>query len=126
LGSQQLTFPLLSPGKAGGIGVAISHIRASGSYIRGTNGHSNGLVPMLRNFNETARYVDQGGGKRKGSFAMCLGHFGMVDQGHQEGFCVPQDVMDFCYVSGLKSSPTLATLDSKFPLSNLSPRSVPA
>eukprot|EP00435_Cladocopium_sp_Y103_P049916 s129_g15.t1 len=57
---------------AGGIGVAISHIRASGSYIRGTNGHSNGLVPMLRNFNETARYVDQGGGKRKGSFAMYL------------------------------------------------------
>ena len=59
--------------KAGGIGVAISNVRASGSYIRGTNGHSNGLVPMLRNFNETARYVDQGGGKRKGSFAMCLG-----------------------------------------------------
>lgn len=50
--------------------MAISNIRASGSYIRGTNGHSNGLVPMLRNFNETARYVDQGGGKRKGSFAM--------------------------------------------------------
>merc|ERR1739848_713042 len=43
-----------------------------GSYIRGTNGYSNGLVPMLRNFNETARYVDQGGGKRKGSFAMYL------------------------------------------------------
>ena len=57
---------------AGGIGVAISNIRASSSYIRGTNGHSNGLVPMLRNFNETARYVDQGGGKRKGSFAMYL------------------------------------------------------
>eukprot|EP00413_Alexandrium_margalefii_P017900 CAMPEP_0204530348 /NCGR_PEP_ID=MMETSP0661-20131031/10568_1 /ASSEMBLY_ACC=CAM_ASM_000606 /TAXON_ID=109239 /ORGANISM="Alexandrium margalefi, Strain AMGDE01CS-322" /LENGTH=812 /DNA_ID=CAMNT_0051536437 /DNA_START=53 /DNA_END=2491 /DNA_ORIENTATION=+ len=57
---------------AGGIGVAISNIRASGSYIRGTNGYSNGLVPMLRNFNETARYVDQGGGKRKGSFAMYL------------------------------------------------------
>merc|ERR1719242_2372861 len=48
---------------AGGIGVAISNVRAQGSYIRGTNGHSNGLVPMLRNFNETARYVDQGGGK---------------------------------------------------------------
>ena len=47
-------------------------MRAGGSYIRGTNGHSNGLVPMLRNFNETARYVDQGGGKRKGSFAMYL------------------------------------------------------
>merc|ERR1719161_3020122 len=57
---------------AGGIGVAISEIRASGSYIRGTNGYSNGLVPMLRVFNDTARYVDQGGGKRKGSFAMYL------------------------------------------------------
>lgn len=57
---------------AGGIGLACSNIRASGSYIRGTNGYSNGLVPMLRNFNETARYVDQGGGKRKGSFAMYL------------------------------------------------------
>ncbi|CAE8621930.1 unnamed protein product [Polarella glacialis] len=57
---------------AGGIGVAISNVRAKGSYIRGTNGHSNGLVPMLRNFNETARWVDQGGGKRKGSFAMYL------------------------------------------------------
>merc|ERR1712178_98589 len=57
---------------AGGIGVAVSGIRAAGSYIRGTNGYSNGLVPMLRNFNETARYVDQGGGKRKGSFAMYL------------------------------------------------------
>jgi ribonucleoside-diphosphate reductase alpha subunit len=57
---------------AGGIGVAISNVRAKGAYIRGTNGHSNGLVPMLRNFNETARYVDQGGGKRKGSFAMYL------------------------------------------------------
>merc|ERR1711988_610281 len=57
---------------AGGIGVAVSGVRAAGSYIRGTNGYSNGLVPMLRNFNETARYVDQGGGKRKGSFAMYL------------------------------------------------------
>jgi len=57
---------------AGGIGVACSNVRAKGSYIRGTNGHSNGLIPMLRNFNETARYVDQGGGKRKGSFAMYL------------------------------------------------------
>merc|ERR1712159_322418 len=55
---------------AGGIGVAVSEIRASGSYIRGTNGTSNGLVPMLRVFDSTARYVDQGGGKRKGSFAM--------------------------------------------------------
>merc|ERR1711920_626632 len=58
--------------QAGGIGVAVSNVRASGAYIRGTNGYSNGLVPMLRNFNETARYVDQGGGKRKGSFAMYL------------------------------------------------------
>jgi len=57
---------------AGGIGVAISNVRAQGSYVRGTNGYSNGLVPMLRNFNATARYVDQGGGKRKGSFAMYL------------------------------------------------------
>jgi ribonucleoside-diphosphate reductase alpha subunit len=57
---------------AGGIGVAFSNVRASGAYIRGTNGYSNGIVPLLRNFNETARYVDQGGGKRKGSFAMYL------------------------------------------------------
>eukprot|EP00919_Chromeraceae_sp_WS-2016_P066402 GHVR01157072.1.p1 GENE.GHVR01157072.1~~GHVR01157072.1.p1 ORF type:complete len:651 (-),score=113.23 GHVR01157072.1:149-2101(-) len=57
---------------AGGIGVAIHKIRASESYIRGTNGKSNGIVPMLRVFNDTARYVDQGGGKRKGSFAMYL------------------------------------------------------
>jgi len=57
---------------AGGIGVAISNIRAGGSYIRGTNGYSNGLVPMLRVYNDTARYVDQGGGKRKGAFAMYL------------------------------------------------------
>ena len=57
---------------AGGIGVSISNIRAAGSYIRGSNGYSNGIVPMLRVFNDTARYVDQGGGKRKGSFAMYL------------------------------------------------------
>jgi len=55
---------------AGGIGFSIHDIRASGSYIRGTNGQSNGIVPMLRVFNDTARYVDQGGGKRKGSFAV--------------------------------------------------------
>ena len=55
---------------AGGIGLSIHDIRASGSYIRGTNGTSNGVVPMLRVFNDTARYVDQGGGKRKGSFAI--------------------------------------------------------
>jgi ribonucleoside-diphosphate reductase alpha subunit len=57
---------------AGGIGVAIHNIRASQSYIRGTNGTSNGIVPMLRVFNNTARYVDQGGGKRKGSIAIYL------------------------------------------------------
>nr|WKN37461.1 ribonucleoside-diphosphate reductase subunit alpha [Tunicatimonas sp. TK19036] len=57
---------------AGGIGLSIHHVRATGSYIRGTNGTSNGIVPMLRNFDMTARYVDQGGGKRKGSFAIYL------------------------------------------------------
>lgn len=57
---------------AGGIGLACHKIRASGSYIRGTNGKSNGIVPMLRIFNATARYVDQGGGKRKGSFAIYM------------------------------------------------------
>jgi ribonucleoside-diphosphate reductase alpha chain len=57
---------------AGGIGLAIHNVRATGSYIKGTNGTSNGIVPMLRVFNETARYVDQGGGKRKGSFAIYL------------------------------------------------------
>lgn len=57
---------------AGGIGLSIHKIRAKGSYIKGTNGVSNGLVPMLRNFDMTARYVDQGGGKRKGSFAIYL------------------------------------------------------
>ncbi len=57
---------------AGGIGLSTSHVRATGSYINGTNGASNGLVPMLRVFNTTARYVDQGGGKRKGSFAIYL------------------------------------------------------
>ena len=55
---------------AGGIGLSIHNIRATGSYIKGTNGTSNGVVPMLRVFNDTARYVDQGGGKRKGSFAI--------------------------------------------------------
>ncbi len=57
---------------AGGIGLSIHNIRATGSYIKGTNGTSNGIVPMLRVFNDTARYVDQGGGKRKGSFAIYL------------------------------------------------------
>jgi ribonucleoside-diphosphate reductase alpha chain len=57
---------------AGGIGLAIHNIRATGSYIAGTNGTSNGIVPMLQVFNDTARYVDQGGGKRKGSFAVYI------------------------------------------------------
>ena len=57
---------------AGGIGLHIHNIRATGTHIRGTNGTSNGIIPMLRNFNETARYVDQGGGKRNGSFAIYL------------------------------------------------------
>jgi ribonucleotide reductase alpha subunit len=66
---------------AGGIGLSVHNIRASESYIRGTNGHSNGLVPMLKVFNDTARYVDQGGGKRKGSFAVYLEpwHFDVID-----------------------------------------------
>lgn len=57
---------------AGGIGLSIHNIRAKGSYIKGTGGTSNGIVPMLKVFNDTARYVDQGGGKRKGAFAMYL------------------------------------------------------
>lgn len=57
---------------AGGIGLSIHNVRAKGSFIRGTNGTSNGIVPMLRVFNDTARYVDQGGGKRKGAFAIYL------------------------------------------------------
>ena len=57
---------------AGGIGLSVHDVRATGSYIKGTNGTSNGLVPMLRVFNDTARYVDQGGGKRKGAFSIYL------------------------------------------------------
>ena len=57
---------------AGGIGLSVHNVRATGSYIAGTNGTSNGIVPMLRVFNDTARYVDQGGGKRKGSFAIYI------------------------------------------------------
>ncbi|MCU0439925.1 MAG: ribonucleoside-diphosphate reductase subunit alpha [Raineya sp.] len=57
---------------AGGIGLAIHNIRATGSYIKGTNGYSNGIIPMLKVFNDTARYIDQGGGKRKGAFAIYL------------------------------------------------------
>ena len=57
---------------AGGIGLSIHNVRAKGSYIKGTGGTSNGIIPMLRVFNDTARYVDQGGGKRKGAFAVYL------------------------------------------------------
>ena len=57
---------------AGGIGLSIHNVRATGSYISGTNGTSNGIVPMLQVYNDTARYVDQGGGKRKGSFAIYI------------------------------------------------------
>ncbi len=57
---------------AGGIGLSIHNVRATGAYISGTNGTSNGIIPMLRVFNDTARYVDQGGGKRKGAFAVYL------------------------------------------------------
>ncbi len=57
---------------AGGIGLSVHNVRATGSYIKGTNGTSNGIIPMLRVFNDTARYVDQGGGKRKGAFAIYL------------------------------------------------------
>ena len=57
---------------AGGVGLSIHNIRSTGSYIAGTNGTSNGIVPMLQVFNDTARYVDQGGGKRKGSFAIYI------------------------------------------------------
>jgi ribonucleoside-diphosphate reductase alpha chain len=57
---------------AGGIGLSIHNVRATGSYIKGTGGTSNGIVPMLKVFNDTARYVDQGGGKRKGAFAVYL------------------------------------------------------
>ncbi len=57
---------------AGGIGVSVHNVRATGSYIRGTGGTSNGIIPMLRVYNDTARYIDQGGGKRKGSFAIYL------------------------------------------------------
>jgi len=57
---------------AGGIGLSIHNIRATGSYIKGTGGTSNGIIPMLRVFNDAARYVDQGGGKRKGAFAVYI------------------------------------------------------
>lgn len=55
---------------AGGVGISITNIRAKNSYIRGTNGHSNGIMPMIKVFNDTSRYIDQGGGKRKGSFSL--------------------------------------------------------
>ena len=67
-----LTETALISKYAGGIGLSISNVRANDSYIAGTNGRSNGIVPMLRVFNTTARYIDQGGGKRKGSFAIYL------------------------------------------------------
>jgi ribonucleoside-diphosphate reductase alpha chain len=67
-----LTWTAKTSKYAGGIGLSVSCIRAQGAYIRSTNGHSNGLVPMLQVFNATARYVDQGGGKRKGAFAIYL------------------------------------------------------
>lgn len=57
---------------AGGIGISVHNVRAKGSYIKGTGGTSNGIIPMLKVFNDTARYVDQGGGKRKGAFAVYL------------------------------------------------------
>lgn len=57
---------------AGGIGLSIHNVRAKGSYIKGTGGTSNGIIPMLKVYNDTARYVDQGGGKRKGAFAVYL------------------------------------------------------
>jgi ribonucleoside-diphosphate reductase alpha chain len=66
---------------AGGIGVSIHNVRAAGSYIRGTGGVSNGIIPMLRVYNETARYVDQGGGKRKGSVAV------YIEPWHADIFC---------------------------------------
>jgi len=69
---ETLTRCALISKSSGGVGLNVSNIRASGSYIRGTNGNSNGLVPMLRVFNNTARFVNQGGGKRKGSFAIYL------------------------------------------------------
>jgi ribonucleoside-diphosphate reductase alpha chain len=67
-----LTDCALISQSAGGIGLSIHNVRATGSYIKGTNGTSNGIIPMLRVFNDTARYVDQGGGKRKGAFAIYL------------------------------------------------------
>ena len=69
---QTLKNTALISQSAGGIGLNIHNIRSTGSYIKGTNGTSNGIIPMLRVFNDTARYVDQGGGKRKGAFAIYL------------------------------------------------------
>ena len=67
-----LTDTAIISQSAGGIGISAHNIRAKGTFIAGSRGHSNGLVPMLRNFNETARYVDQGGGKRRGAFCIYL------------------------------------------------------
>jgi len=93
---------------ASGIGLSIHDIRASGSYIRGTNGHSNGLVPMLRVFNATAHYVDQGGGKRKGSIAVYLEphHADIVSfldlrKNHGSEYERARDLFYACWVSDL-------------------------
>ena len=85
---------------SGGIGLHIHNIRARGSLIKGTNGVSNGLVPMLRVFNNTARYVDQGGGKRNGSFAMYLEpwHADVEEYGRNR---TPSTLMDACRISSL-------------------------
>jgi ribonucleoside-diphosphate reductase alpha subunit len=69
---ETLTRCALISQSAGGIGLSIHNVRATGSYIKGTGGTSNGIIPMLRVYNDTARYVDQGGGKRKGAFAVYL------------------------------------------------------
>eukprot|EP00921_Rhytidocystis_pertsovi_P008294 GHVQ01013604.1.p1 GENE.GHVQ01013604.1~~GHVQ01013604.1.p1 ORF type:complete len:344 (+),score=38.22 GHVQ01013604.1:25-1056(+) len=90
---------------AGGIGVATHCIRATGSYIRGTNGRSNGLVPMLRVFNDTARYVDQGGGKRKGSMAI------YIEPWHADIF----DVLDLRKNHGREEGRSRRILDSYVP-----------
>ena len=84
---------------AGGVGTAISDVRSKGSYVKGSNGRANGIVPMLRNFNATARYIDQGGGKRKGAFSVYL------EPWHD-------DVFDFLELKkGFGESPELRTLD---------------
>lgn len=87
---------------AGGIGVSVHNIRATGSYIRGTNGTSNGIVPMLRVFNDTARYVDQGGGKRKGLHLILLFycHISYISIAFWYSFTFYDNNRCFCCVSG--------------------------